>query len=358
MVDPPSEPRAGSGPGSGPTADRFDRQVRFAPLGAEGQARLEGARVLLVGCGALGGVLAQAMVRAGVGTLVLLDRDVVELSNLPRQVLFDERHAETGTPKAEAAAETLARVGGPTRLLPHALHVDAKNLESLARGCDLVLDGTDNLETRYLVNDYCVRESVPWVYAGVVGGAGLCLPVLPGRGACLRCVFPEPPPPGTLPTCDSAGVILPAVGLVASMAAGLALRILAAEPGGESVEPALIELDAWNGAVRRLGAPRAPDCPACAGREFPFLERPPGRDPVILCGRNTVQMPARERRPDLAAVARNLPGAARDVVRSSALLRFAVDDVRLTLFRDGRALIEGTDDPDRARAIYDRTIGT
>jgi len=338
------------------TANRFDRQIRFAPLGRAGQERIEGARVLLVGCGALGGVLAQCLARAGVGELVLVDRDIVELTNLPRQVLFDDAHAAEGRPKALAARETLERMGGPTRVIPHAVHVDAGNLGELSRGCALVLDGTDNLETRYLVNDYAIESGTPWIYAGVVGGSGLVMPVLPGQGACLRCVFPEPPPPGTLPTCDSAGVILPAVGVVASMAAGLALRLLAEDP--PTLEPGLIEMDVWNGEVRRLNAPRDPNCPACVRKDLRFLHHPAGGDAVRLCGRNTVQIPAGGRRPDLDAIATNLPDSVTDVVRSSVLLRFAVEDVRLTLFRDGRALIEGTDSPDRARAIYDRLVGT
>ena len=338
-------------------AGRFDRQTRFAPLGVDGQARLERSRVLVVGCGALGGVLAQTLTRAGVGRLDLVDRDVVELSNLPRQVLFGERHAEDGTPKALAAAETLAAIGGPTEVVPHALHLDSRNLAELGEQASLLVDGTDNLETRYLLNDFSIERRIPWIYAGVVGGSGLVLPVLPGVGACLRCVFPEPPPPGTLPTCDSAGVILPAVGVVASMAAGMALRILARDDDDE-FEPSLIELDAWNGSVRRLSAPRDPECPACAHGDFQYLRRPPDREPVVLCGRNTVQLPARARRPALDDVAANLPGSARDVVRTSVLLRFAVDDLRLTLFRDGRALVEGTSDPDRARAFFDRAVGT
>ena len=337
--------------------DRFDRQTRFAPVGARGQARLEEARVLLVGCGALGGVLAQNLARAGVGELVLVDRDIVELSNLPRQVLFDEAHAVDGTPKALAAAETLARIGGPTRLLPEATHLDARNIRELAAGASLLLDGTDNLETRYLINDYAIEAGVPWIYAGVVGGAGLVMPVVPGEGACLRCLFRDPPPPGTLATCDSAGVILPAVGAVASMAAGLAMRLLAGD-ATEARRSTLVELDAWNGSVRQIDTPRDPDCPACARGELTFLHDASGREPAVLCGRNTVQLPASPRPPDLDAVLENLPGGARDVVRNDVLLRFSVDDVRLTLFRDGRALIEGTDDAGRARAIYDRAIGT
>ncbi len=335
-------------------AQRFDRQIRFAPLGREGQGNLVSARVLVVGCGALGGILAQTLFRAGVGELVLVDRDVVELSNLPRQVLFDERHVREGTPKARAARETLERSGGPTRVRAHVLHLDARNLELVAEDVDLILDGTDNLETRYLLNDFCVEQGLPWVYAGVVGSAGLVLPVLPGRSACLACLFPEPPPPGVLPTCDSAGVLLPAVGAVASFAAGLGLRLVA-RPRLD-FEPALLELDTWNGEVRRLQAPRDPDCRVCARREFVYLHRA-GGEAIALCGRNTVQIPARGPRRMLSTVARLLPAGASEVQIHAELLRFAFEGCRVSVFPDGRALVEGTGDVARASTLYERSVG-
>jgi molybdopterin/thiamine biosynthesis adenylyltransferase len=342
---------------------RFDRQQRFAPFGPGGQTRLESARVLLVGCGALGGSLAQTLVRCGVGELCLADRDVVELTNLPRQVLFEERHL--GRPKAESARESLARIGGPTRVEAHAVHVDADNLEELAEGAALVLDGTDNLATRYLVNDLCVERGIPWVYGGVVGASGLVLPVLPGRGACLRCLFPEPAPPGSLPTCDTAGVILPAVAAVASFQAGAALNLLAASDEARArYEPFLLDIDAWNGLARRLPAPRDPQCPCCAERDFPFLFAPVERSAVSLCGRNTVQvrpqLASGERRgqvADLARIAERVRGQASSIAAEPALLAFDVDGVRFTVFSDGRALIEGTQDVARARALYDRWVG-
>jgi len=333
---------------------RFDRQVRFTPLGEAGQERLQSSQVLLVGCGALGGTLAQALHRAGVGKLVLVDRDVVEESNLPRQVLFDERHAREGIPKVEAAAETLRRAGGPSALELHADHLDADNIADLAAGADLVLDGTDNLPTRYLLNDYCVEVGLPWVYGGVVGGGGLVMPVLPGRGPCLRCIFRDPPPPGTLPTCDTAGVIAPAVGAVASLQAGLALRLLV-DPS--ALEPALLEVDAWNGKVHRVLARPDPDCPACARGERTWLDAPATQQAVVLCGRETVQLRGAGAGLDLDALARRLEGLAVELRRVGPLLRFSVDEVRLTLFPDGRALVEGTADPDRALALYDRYVG-
>ena len=336
---------------------RFDRQERFAPLGPTGQARLEGSRVLLVGAGALGGVLAQTLTRAGVGTLVIADRDVVEVTNLPRQVLFEDHHARTATPKALAAKESLARIGGPTVVEAHAVHVDASTLDALAQGADLVLDGTDNLTTRYLINDWCVRAGVPWVYGGVVSSGGLVLPIRPGKSACLRCVFPDPPPPGSLPTCDTAGVILPAVGAIASLQAGAALRILGAAPD-DDFQPKLVQLDVWTGALMSLAAPRRADCPACAEGRFEFLDAPAAREPVVLCGRNAVQIAGTGVRPDFAAIAERCRPVADELHELGVMLRLQVEGAVLTLFPDGRALIEGTDEIDRARALYDRYLGS
>lgn len=334
---------------------RFERQTRFAALGRAGQARLEAARVLVVGCGALGGALAQNLTRSGIGALVIVDRDVVEESNLPRQVLFESRHAIERTEKALAARETLARIGGPTKIEALVEHVDADNVERLVEGVSLVVDGTDNLETRYLVNDVCVERQIPWIYGGVVGSGGLVLPILPGSGPCLACLFPEPPPAGVLPTCETAGVLQPAVALIAALQAGLALRILA---GSEPLTPKLYELDAWDGSVRELHVGRDPNCRCCARGEFRFLREPVTRRATSLCGRNTVQVRGARVKPDLKRLAAALAGVARDVRHQGAILRFDVEDERYTVFADGRALIEGTDDPERALSLYDRYIGT
>lgn len=333
---------------------RFERQTRFAPLGAKGQAQLEAARVLVVGTGALGGAIAQLLARSGVGQLVLVDRDIVEESNLPRQLLFEDRHAAEGRPKVLAAAQTLARIGGPTRIETHAVHLDADNLPDLATGCDLILDGTDNMPTRYLLNDLAVERDLPWVYGGVVGGAGLVLAIRPGQGPCLRCIFRDPPPPGTLPTCDTAGVIAPAVGAIAALQAGLGLRLLV-DP--EGLEPALVELDAWSGETRRIVARQDPACPCCVLGERKWLDAPESQQAVSLCGRNTVQVRG-SGRPDLDRLAERLGDLAPDLVRVGPVLRATLDDVRMTLFPDGRALLEGTEDLERARAFYDRYVGT
>jgi len=334
---------------------RFERQMRFEPLGRAGQERLGRASVLLVGCGALGGALAQSMVRSGVGRLVLVDRDYVELSNLPRQVLFDERHAHDGALKVEAAAESLKRIGGPTRVEVHAAHLDAGNLAGFARGVDLILDGTDNLTTRYLLNDYALEARVPWIYGGVVAAHGLVLAVLPGRGPCLRCLFPEPAPQGALPTCDTAGVVQPAVAAVAAYQAAAALRLLS---GGAGFVPRLLELDLWEGTARGLELRADPECPACARGERRFLREAPEQRAVLLCGRATVQVRGTGERADLARLAHALQGVARNVRHDANCLRFEAEARRFTVFGDGRALIEGTDDLGQALALYDRFVGT
>ena len=333
---------------------RFERQIRFAPLGADGQRRIERASVLVVGCGALGNALAQSLVRSGVGRLVLVDRDVVDASNLARQVLFEDRHARAATPKVDAARETLARIGGPTAIETVALHVDAATIGGLLAGIDLVLDGTDNLATRYLLNDACVERSIPWVYGGVVGARGLVLPVLPGEGPCLACLFPDPPPPGALPTCASAGVLQPAVAAVAALQAGSALRILAARAG---FAPALLEVEVWDATARRIEVARDPACRVCVERRFEHLAATSASGTQALCGRHAVQVQAGARRPDLGVLAASLAGVARAIDRRGAILRFEVEEQRFTVFADGRTLIEGVDDEGRALALYDRYVG-
>jgi molybdopterin/thiamine biosynthesis adenylyltransferase len=292
--------------------------------------------------------------------LRLVDRDVVEPSNLPRQVLFDESDARERRPKVEAAARSLARIGGPTRVVPHARHVGAEELGELGSDVDLILDGTDNLPTRYRINDHAVSRGIPWIYAGVVGATGLVLPVFPGRGPCLRCLFPDPAPPGSLETCDSAGVILPAVAAVAAIEAAAALRYLAADAQERGRSAArLTQLDLWRGEFQTIEVERRADCPCCGAGEFPFLAEAELDRAVVLCGRNTVQLPAPPSRPDLAALeARLRRSSAEGVERSGPLLRFRAEGHSLTVFPDGRALVEGTEDPARALALHDRFLGS
>ena len=353
--------------------DRYHRQTLLPQVGAAGQARLGRSRVLLVGCGALGTVLAEQLVRAGVGTLRVVDRDVVELSNLQRQTLFDEADAAEGVPKAIAAQRRLARVNSDVVVEAVVADFHAGNAEDLAglapagggdgaRPVDLVLDGTDNVETRYLINDLAVKHAVPWVYGACVGTEGRVMAVRPPETACLRCLFPDPPGPGELPTCDTAGVLGPLAGVVASLQAVAALKLLS---GSErAVARELLTIDVWANRTRAVGTvdARRPDCVTCARRRFEFLDggAAAARRPVSLCGRNAVQVrPDRPAAFDLPTVAARLE-AVGTVTRTPYLLHLDVTDapaVRLTLFPDGRLIVTGTTDLDRARSLYARYIG-
>ena len=335
-----------------PTLSRYSRQAVFPPVGEEGQRRLLRSTALVVGCGALGSGCAELLARAGVGALRLVDRDYLEEHNLQRQSLYDERMLGEGLPKAVAASRRILEINSGIRAEPRPTDLTAENTLEMFEGADVVLDGTDNWETRYLLNDASVATGVPWVYGGVIGAGGVSMAVLPGSTPCLRCLFPEPPPAGG-DTCETAGVLGPAVWQVASVQAMAALRILLGDP-----PPArLVTIDAWNGAIEgvALGGP-VPGCPACDRRDLEFLEgaQPTG---VRLCGRDSVQVPARPgTRMDLPTVAARLR-AVGEVRANEHLLKLLVDGHELTLFADGRAIISGTEDEAVARSLYARYIG-
>ncbi|HZR99187.1 MAG TPA: ThiF family adenylyltransferase [Chloroflexota bacterium] len=336
--------------------ERYSRQVLFPGVGEAGQARLAGARALLVGCGALGTVIANVLVRAGVGRLTIVDRDYVDLSNLQRQVLFDEDDLARDLPKAVAAAAKLRRINPEVAVEPVVADVNATNVEALLAGADVALDGTDNFEARYLLNDACVKHGVPWVYAAAIGAYGTTFPVVPGETPCLRCVFAESPPPGTLPTCDTAGVLAPAVGVVANLAAAEGLKLLVG--AHDKLNRALVWLDVWENTFHRLelGAPTA-DCPACQQRRFEYLDTQVGSYTLELCGRNTLQVVVPGRPPvALAELAARLAGAGA-VTYNESLLRLRLPDYEITVFPDARALIKGTTDPLVARSLYSRYVG-
>jgi adenylyltransferase/sulfurtransferase len=333
--------------------DRYSRQIRFAPFGASGQERLSAAHVVVVGCGALGTVHSAALVRAGVGRLRIIDRDFVELNNLQRQWLFDEDDAAASVPKAAAAARHLAKVNSSVAVEPVVADLTAANAGDLLAGASLLLDGTDNFETRYLLNDYSVREGVPWIYGAAVGSYGLVMPVLPGETACLACVYPEPPS-GAQPTCETAGVLNTITSVIGSLQVSLAIRILA---GGEGPLPGRITtVDVWDGRIRQVAQPaRDPLCRCCAKRQFPWLDGS-RRAPVSLCGRNAVQIHERARPIDLAALAAQLAPLG-EVRRNEFALRFFLPPHEITVFPDGRAIIKGTTDVGVARSLYARYIG-
>jgi len=332
---------------------RYSRQSRFAPLGADGQARIQAATVAVIGCGALGTVEAEILVRAGVGRLRVIDRDFVEWSNLQRQFLFEECDAAESLPKAVAAARRLARVNSEVTIEPVVADLTPANIDELFEGVGLILDGTDNFEARFLVNDYAVSAGIPWIYAAAVGSYGLKLAIVPGRTACLRCVYPEPPE-GVQPTCETEGVLAPVTAAIAALATGEALKLLALGP--EAVAARLTTVDVWTGEVRQTAPPaRDPDCPCCARRDFVHLTGQ-RRAPISLCGRNAVQIHERFRPVDLTELARRLAPLA--TVRSNDFaVRAIIDPYEITVFPDGRAIIKGTTDPAVARSLYARYVG-
>jgi adenylyltransferase/sulfurtransferase len=338
--------------------DRYSRQMRFYGVGEEGQRRLLDSHVTLCGCGALGTVLANALVRGGVGHLRLIDRDFIETSNLQRQVLFDEHDVAEGLPKAEAAARKLGAINSSVHVEPVVTDIDRTNILDLVKDADLILDGTDNFEIRYLINDAAVKLGKPWVYGGCIGSHGQTMTILPGETPCLRCVFEAAPAPGEAGTCETAGVLSPVVNIVASYQAAEAFKLLAGRR--DKVNRELIYIDVWENTTKRIKI--APllgkvDCPCCQRRRFEWLEGDHGAHTTSLCGRNAVQVAHRSAtRLNFEDLARHLE-ALGDVNYNRFLLRFTADGHEFTVFPDGRAIIKGTSDVDKARTLYAKYIG-
>jgi len=336
---------------------RYARQVRFPPLGEDGQRRLAGSRALLCGCGALGSAIANTLVRAGVGHLRIVDRDFVELSNLQRQVLFDEADAAVGVPKAVAATEKLRRVNSTVSVEPVVADIDPTNIEGFCEAVDVILDGTDNFETRFLVNDAAAKLGLPWIYGGCVGAEGHTMTILPGETACLRCLMPECPAPGSTPTCDVAGILGPIVGVIAAIEAAEAIKILSGNR--DAISRNLTVVDLWQNQVRKVDVRSLRDqvdCPTCKHGEYAWLSGRSGSRTAVLCGRNAVQLSHPGSCISLDELAARLEGAGR-LTRNQFLLRLKVESYELTIFPDARAIISGTDDIATARAVYAKYVG-
>jgi molybdopterin/thiamine biosynthesis adenylyltransferase len=338
---------------------RYARQVVYRNIGADGQRRLAEGRVVLIGCGALGSMLANILVRAGVGFLRIVDRDVVELNNLQRQVLFDEQDVAEGLPKAEAAKRKLSRINSDVALEAQVADANCSTIERLVEKAYLLLDGTDNFETRYLVNDVAVKCGIPWVYAGVVEDYGSVMPILPGTTPCLRCMFAEPPAPGEAETCETVGVLGSAAAVVASLAATEAMKILTGKT--DALNRRLTNIDVWAGRLDSIDAGpsrRATDCPCCGRREFEFLT---GRSTsaAVLCGQGAIQIaPTPGGTLDLEVLERRIAQiAATPPIRNQFMLKFTVDRHELVVFPDGRTIVKGTHSLDEARCLYARYVG-
>jgi adenylyltransferase/sulfurtransferase len=337
--------------------ERYSRQILFEGIGEQGQRRLLAARALVVGCGALGSAQVEMLTRAGVGRLRIVDRDFVEESNLQRQTMFTEADAHERVPKAIAAGRRVAEINSDVDCEVEVADVTQANVERLVEGCDVVLDGTDNFATRFLLNDACVKRGVAWVYGAAVGAYGVTLTVRPRESPCLRCVFPDAPEAGSAPTCDTAGIIMPIIAVVAAVQVAEALKLLTGRT--ENLHGGLMQFDVWRNEWRRISLKeRAPDCPTCVLGRFETLEAEAGDMATVLCGRDAVQVsPRRASRVDLNALAARLQ-AAGDVKANAYLVRLRAGDYELTVFQDARAIIRGTGDAGVARSLYARYVGT
>ena len=338
-------------------SDRYSRQVLFAAIGEEGQRRLAAARAIIIGCGALGSAQAEVLARAGVGKLRVVDRDFVEFSNLQRQTMFTEDDAANRLPKSIACANHLSEINSEINVEPEIADVNYSNIERLIDQCDVVLDGTDNFATRYLINDACVKHNVNWIYGAAVGSYGVTMTIRPNQTPCLRCVFPEAPAVASAPTCDTAGVIMPIINIVAAVQVSEALKLLTRQE--KELHKSLMQFDVWRNEWRRIsiGAP-VTDCPACSRHEFATLEPGNGDFTAVLCGRHAVQVsPSRPARIDLNLLGKRLAPSG-EVRLNDYLLRFQTGEFEMTIFQDARSIIRGTDDVPTARSLYARFVGT
>ncbi len=337
--------------------ERYSRQILFAGIGAEGQRRLAGARAAIIGCGALGSSQAEALARAGVGHLRIVDRDFVEASNLQRQTMFTEADARERLPKAVACVNRIAAINSEIEAEAEVLDVNHTNVERLVKDCDVVLDGTDNFATRYLINDACVKHGVNWIYGAAVSSYGVTMTVRPKVSPCLRCVFEETPPAGSAETCDTSGVIMPIISIVAAVQVSEALKLLTGQV--EKLHNSLMQFDVWSNEWRRIALKASlPECPVCQLGRYETLEAEAGDFVAVLCGRNAVQIsPPQQTRINLSKLSEKLR-ALGEVKVNEYLLRFRAGDYELTVFEDARSIVRGTDDVPTARSLYAKYVGT
>jgi molybdopterin-synthase adenylyltransferase len=336
--------------------DRYSRQILFNGIGKNGQQRLRQSRALIIGCGALGSAQSESLARAGVGRLRIVDRDFVEASNLQRQTMFTEFDAAERIPKAIAAANHIREINRDIEVESEIADVNYSNIERLIKDCDVVLDGTDNFATRYLINDACVKHEVNWIYGAAVGSYGVTMTIQPHQSPCLRCVFEEAPPAASAPTCDTAGVIMPIISVVAAVQVTEALKLLSGQ--AESLHRSLMQFDVWRNEWRKInpGSP-APDCPTCAQGIFSTLEATSTDFAAVLCGRNAVQIsPVQATQINFEELAKRLQ-VTDDVKFNEYLLRFRTGDFEVTVFQDARSIIRGTNEIKTARSLYAKYIG-
>jgi adenylyltransferase/sulfurtransferase len=339
-------------------ADKYSRQILFAGLGQEGQEALLKSSAVIVGCGALGTVAANLLVRAGVGRVCIIDRDFVELSNLQRQTLFEESDARDTLPKAVAAQKRLRAINSGVVVEAVVADLTPENAVDLLTGFDVLLDGTDNFETRMLINDAAISLNIPWIYTAAVGSYGVTMTVVPEKTPCLACILENndgtPVSSSAEPTCDTAGVLNVAASTIASFEAAEALKLLAKR--GNPPHGKMVSCDVWTGKFQSVGVLRNPNCRACGRREFTYLSGE-AQPHITMCGRDAVQIHERNRALDLNELGRRLSATTRELKNNEFLLRFRVASYEMTVFADGRAIIKGTQDPAVARSLYARYVG-
>ncbi len=338
--------------------ERYSRQILFQHIGEERQKQLMNRSAVVIGCGALGTVSSSYLARAGIGRLKIIDRDFIEESNLQRQILFDESDISGNIPKAIAAQRKLQKINTKIEIEGVVTDIDYSNIEELTEGVDIIIDGTDNFETRFLINDFCVKNSVPWIYGACIGSGGLVMNIIPSETPCLRCVFEIMPQIGSFPTCDTAGVIGPIAGIVSSIQVTEAIKILTEDYG--SINKMLIDIDVWDTKFRQIDISELKDvnnCPTCKLNNYKFLEAEEGVMTTFLCGKNAVQVMSRNAgNIDLEQLEQRLVSI-NDVSRNAFMLKFRVNDHEFTVFPDGRAIITGTADSSTAKNLYSKYLG-
>lgn len=334
--------------------NRYSRQIILQNIGEEGQEKLLKSSAAIVGCGALGTVAANNLARAGVGKIFIIDRDFVELNNLQRQMLFDE--ADVGAPKAMAAAQKIKDINSQIEVEPVVKDLNHTNVEDILKGVDVVLDGTDNIQTRMLINDVCVKEGIPWIYTGAIGTSGMTMNILPGK-ACLRCLYPITPKIGSLPTCDTMGVLNTITVIMGSMESTEAIKILL-DNTKQGTDSSLLVYDAWNNSFDDVMVRKNDECQCCVKGKYGYLDTEDREVITSLCGRNAIQItPADPKEISLAEMASKL-GPLGKVKKTDFILIFKTEKEEISLFKDGRAIIKGTNDEKVARSLYARYIGT
>ncbi len=337
--------------------NRYSRQQVLPQIGKAGQEKLAQAKVLLVGCGALGSIQAELLARAGVGFLRIVDRDIPEFSNLPRQFLYDEDCVMERLPKAIAAAERIRKINSLIHVEAHVADVNSQNMSEFAHGVDIILDGVDNFSTRYLINDYCVQNSIPWVYGAIQGTKAMAMPIAPGHGPCLRCVFPDMPEAGTVPTCEVSGVLNASPAIAASLQVAQVIRILIEGIRKVGEDARLLTVDPWMLQSHHYQVKKDEECPCCGARQFPFIQGAAESRTSQLCGRDAIQIsPSQSMSLDLAEQCLRLASIASCQLRKEVLEVHYMDH-RLMLFRDGRIIVHGCNDFTLARSLVDRLIG-